>query len=227
MTGLYFLLPTLMVILFSFLIVRAGSIALMMTGLEEKRARFQALSAFSGTGFTTREAESVINHPKRRRIISVLMVMGNAGIVAVIVTMTSSIVKTKGYLLSLDILLFVVGVYLIYKFATYKRFIRRWESFIEDRFVKSNIFEESATEDLLHLFEGYGLVRVSVDEQSPLNGSTLADHKLNIRGMLVLGVEREKSWIPVPQSDEVLHKDDRLVIYGPVDTMKATLSHIT
>jgi len=216
-----------MVILFSFLIVRAGSIALMMTGLEEKRARFQALSAFSGTGFTTREAESVINHPKRRRIISVLMVMGNAGIVAVIVTMTSSIVKTKGYLLSLDILLFVVGVYLIYKFATYKRFIRRWESFIEDRFVKSNIFEESATEDLLHLFEGYGLVRVSVDEQSPLNGSTLADHKLNIRGMLVLGVEREKSWIPVPQSDEVLHKDDRLVIYGPVDTMKATLSHIT
>jgi len=227
MTGLYFLLPTLMVILFSFLIVRAGSIALMMTGLEEKRVRFQALSAFSGTGFTTREAESVINHPKRRRIISVLMVMGNAGIVAVIVTMTSSIVKTKGYLLSLDILLFVVGVYLIYKFATYKRFIRRWESFIEDRFVKSNIFEESATEDLLHLFEGYGLVRVSVDEQSPLNGSTLADHKLNIRGMLVLGVEREKSWIPVPQSDEVLHKDDRLVIYGPVDTMKATLSHIT
>ncbi len=227
MAGLYFLLPTLMIILFSFLIVRAGSIALMMTGMDEKRARFQALSAFTGTGFTTHEAETVINHPKRRRIISVLMIMGNAGIVAVIVTLTSSIVKTKGYLLSLDIILFVVGIYLIYKFATYKKFIRRWESFIEDKFVKSNIFEETATEDLLHLFEGYGLVRVTVDEQSPLDGSTLADHKLNIRGILVLGVERGRSWIPVPQSDEVLHKDDRLVIYGPVDKMKAILSPIT
>jgi hypothetical protein len=227
MAGLYFLLPTLLIILFSFLIVRAGSIALMITGLEEKRARFQALSAFSGTGFTTREAESVINHPKRRRIISILMIMGNAGIVAVIVTMTSSIMKTKGYFLSLDIILFVVGIYLIYKFATHKKIIRRWESFIEDKFVKSNIFEESATEDLLHLFEGYGLVRVIVDEQSPLDGSTLADNKLNIRGILVLGVERGRSWIPVPHGDEVLHKDDRLVIYGPVDKMKSILSPIT
>jgi hypothetical protein len=227
MTGLYFLLPTLLIILFSFLIVRAGSIALMITGLDEKRARFQALSAFTGTGFTTHEAENVINHPKRRRIISVLMIMGNAGIVAVIVTLTSSIVKTKGYLLSLDIILFVVGMYLIYKFATYKKFIRRWESFIEDKFVKSNIFEETATEDLLHLFEGYGLVRVIVNEQSPLKGSTLADHKLNIRGILVLGVERGKTWIPVPHGDEVLREDDRLVIYGPVDKMKSILSPIT
>jgi len=227
MTGLYFLLPTLFIILLSFLIIRVGAVALMITGLEEQRARFQALSAFTGTGFTTHEAESVINHPKRRRIISILMIMGNVGIVAVIVTMTSSIVKTKGYFVSLDILLFVVGIYLIYKFATHKKIIRRWESFIEDKFVKSNIFEEAATEDLLHLFEGYGLVRVIVDEQSPLNGSNLADHKLNIEGILVLGVERGKIWIPVPRSDEVLHKDDRLVIYGPVDKMKSILSQIT
>lgn len=55
MTGIYFVLPTLLVVLTSFLIVRAAAIALMMTGMDEKRARFQALSAFTGTGFTTRE----------------------------------------------------------------------------------------------------------------------------------------------------------------------------
>ncbi|MGB3863736.1 MAG: hypothetical protein WA915_16785, partial [Candidatus Aminicenantaceae bacterium] len=69
MSGLYFLFPTLLVILISFLFVRAASIALMMTGLEKHKARFQALSAFSGTGFTTKEAEVVVNHPKRRNII--------------------------------------------------------------------------------------------------------------------------------------------------------------
>ncbi|MDI6886556.1 MAG: hypothetical protein QMD22_09525, partial [archaeon] len=63
MDGIYFLLPTLLVIFISFLVVRAAAIALMMTGMDEKRARFQALSAFTGTGFTTREAESVVNHP--------------------------------------------------------------------------------------------------------------------------------------------------------------------
>jgi len=35
------------VIFISFLIVRAAAIALMMTGLDEKRAKFDALSAFS------------------------------------------------------------------------------------------------------------------------------------------------------------------------------------
>ena len=61
MSSLYFLFPTLLAILISFLFVRAASIAFMMTGLDKNKARFQALSAFSGTGFTTKEAESIVN----------------------------------------------------------------------------------------------------------------------------------------------------------------------
>ncbi|MCK4262353.1 hypothetical protein KAX00_04525, partial [bacterium] len=78
MSGLYFLLPALLAIFLLFLIVRAAAIALMMTGMDEKRARFQALSAFSGTGFTTKEAESIVNHPIRRKIVTWLMILGNA-----------------------------------------------------------------------------------------------------------------------------------------------------
>ncbi|MCI2426715.1 hypothetical protein LM597_04835 [Candidatus Acetothermia bacterium] len=43
---MYFLLPTLLVVLAFLLVIRAAAIGLMMTGLDEKRARFQALSAF-------------------------------------------------------------------------------------------------------------------------------------------------------------------------------------
>jgi Trk-type K+ transport system membrane component len=92
--GIYLILPTLMIILFFFLIVRAGAIALMMTGMDQRRARFQALSLFSGTGFTTREAETIVNHPQRRQIATWLMILGNAGIVTVIVTATSSLVTS-------------------------------------------------------------------------------------------------------------------------------------
>jgi len=69
MHDLYFLVPTLLVIFVSFLIVKAAAVALMMSGMDSKRALFQALSAFSGTGFTTKEAEFVMNHPTRRRVI--------------------------------------------------------------------------------------------------------------------------------------------------------------
>jgi len=102
-------MSTLLVIFVSFLIVRAAAIASMMMGLDEKRTRFQALSAFTGIGFTTREAESIVNHPLRRRIISWLMVLGNAGIVTVIITATSSLVTSKGFQLSLNALILLVG----------------------------------------------------------------------------------------------------------------------
>ena len=84
--GLYLLIPTFVVILVSILIVRAGAVALRLTGLDPKTANFQALSAFTRAGFTTRESELVVNHPRRRTIVTWLIVLGNAGIVAVIVT---------------------------------------------------------------------------------------------------------------------------------------------
>jgi len=220
MTGMYFLLPTLLVIFVSFLIVRAAAIALMMTGMDEKRAKFQALSAFSGTGFTTKEAEYVINHPKRRRIITWLMILGNAGIVTVIVTATSSLVRSGGYQLPMYILLLAVGIFIIYRIVTNRGFIRRWEGFIEDKFVQSRTFEEDVTEDLLHFIEGYGLVRIIVAEDSPLAGSSLAEHKLTERDILVLGIERGKNWIPIPKATEIIEDGDKVVAYGALKVLK-------
>jgi hypothetical protein len=220
MTGMYFLLPTLLVIFVSFLVVRAAAIALMMTGMDEKRAKFQALSAFSGTGFTTKEAEYVINHPKRRRIITWLMILGNAGIVTVIVTATSSLVRSGGYQLPMYILLLAAGIFIIYRIVTNRGFIRRWEGFIEDKFVQSRTFEEDVTEDLLHFIEGYGLVRILVAEDSPLAGSSLAEHKLTERDMLVLGIERGKNWIPIPKATEIIEDGDKVVAYGALKVLK-------
>jgi len=220
MGGIYFLFPTLLVILVSFLIIRAAAIALMMTGMDEKRAKFQALSAFSGTGFTTKEAESVINNPKRRRIITWLMILGNAGIVAVIVTTTSSLVTSKGYQLSLNVMILLGGIFLIYKIVTHKGFIRRWESFIEDKFVQSHVFEEGVTEDLLHLIEGYGLVRVMITDKSPIIGSSIAEQKLTEKEILVLGIERGKNWIPIPKPKETIQDGDKVVVYGSLNVLK-------
>jgi hypothetical protein len=223
MSGIYFILPTLFVIFISFLIVRAGAIALMMTGLDENRAKFQSLSAFSGTGFTTREAERVVNNPKRRRIIVWLMVLGNIGIVTVIVTATTSLATSKGYHIPVNILVLLVGIYLIYRIASHRGFIRKWETFIEEKLIKSRTFEEDMTEDLLHLIEGNGLVRAIVKANSPFVGKTFADCKLTQKGLLVLGVERGKNWLPIPKANEKIKQGDRLVIYGPLDVLKTLL----
>ncbi len=223
MGGLYFLLPTLLVVFVSFLIVKAATIALMMTGMDGRKAQFQALSAFSGTGFTTKEAESVVNHEVRRKIMTWLMILGNAGVVTVIVTATSSLVVSKGLQLPINIMLLMAGLYIIYKIATRRGFVRRWESFIESKLIKTSAFEEGPTEDLLHLLEGHVLVRVIVKPGSSLAGSTLQDSHLTEQGLIVLGIEREGRWMSIPRATEVIREGDRLVVYGSPNILKVLL----
>ncbi len=220
MSSLYFLFPTLLAILVSFLFVRGAAIALMMTGLEKKKARFQALSAFSGTGFTTKEAELVINHPVRRKIMTWLMIMGNAGVATVIVTATSSFATSSGFQLPINVIILILGIFLIYKIMTARKIMKKWENFIERKLIKSPAFEEASTEDLLHFLEGYGVVKKIISEDSSLVGSSISESGLSEKGALVLGIERGKSWIPIPKAHERIETDDRLIVYGPNDVLK-------
>lgn len=52
------------ILLVSLAIVRVAEVMLELTGISKDSARFQARSAFTGTGFTTHEAEMLIKHQK-------------------------------------------------------------------------------------------------------------------------------------------------------------------
>jgi len=224
MTGLYFLLPTLFAIFISFLIVRAGAIALMMTGVDRPKAVFQALSAFTGTGFTTREAETVVNNPLRRKIIGILMILGNAGIVAVIISATSSVVTSKGYELPIHFILFLIGIFLIYRIGKSRGFVQKWESFIQRKLVRIPAFEEEDAEDILHFLEGYGLIKKTVGKDSQLIDVLLAEWKFRSQDVIILGIERGKKWLPIPSKHhERVQEGDKLVLYGNLKSLREIL----
>ena len=109
-----FLLAAIVLIIMA--IVKLGSVAFQLTGMEPKMAMFQSLSAFTNTGFTTSAAESVVQHRTRRMIATVLMIIGYIGIVGVIVTMIRSFAVEPGsWLPTLRRLVFVLlGIYAIY-----------------------------------------------------------------------------------------------------------------
>ena len=97
----------------SIFVIRIAAVALRLTGLSEASARFQALSAFSGTGFTTSEAETIVNYPIRRRIVSFLMVLGNIGLVSVFTTVVVSMINTEGEPIAVTLQLAWIGAGLI------------------------------------------------------------------------------------------------------------------
>jgi hypothetical protein len=223
MGGLYLLLPTLLVIVLSYLVVRGAAIALMMTGMEEQRARFQSLSAFTGTGFTTREAEIVVNNPMRRRIVTWLMILGNAGIVTVIVSATSSLITSEGFYLPIGIGILIVALLLFYWLARRGGIARRWERFIENRLLRSSAFAGSTTENLFLIKETHGLVRYIVTADSQFVGRPLPEQTLQEGGSLIMGIERGKELMHLPSGSEVLEVGDRVILYGPIESVHRLL----
>ncbi|PSQ73703.1 MAG: hypothetical protein BRD26_00250, partial [Bacteroidetes bacterium QH_1_64_81] len=88
------LLILLFVVAVSVLVARIATRAFVLTGLSKKTARFQARSIITGTGFTTDEADHIVNYPVRRRIALVLMLIGNAGLVTAVSTIILSFTST-------------------------------------------------------------------------------------------------------------------------------------
>lgn len=220
MGGFYHLVPTLVAVIVALLIIRVGALALMMTGMSFETAKFQALSAFSGTGFTTRESERVVNNARRRKIISWLMVFGNAGIVTVIVTASSSFTKMERLETGINLLVLIGGLLLFLAVTRFKPLVRRWESFVEGRLRRLSIFEEdTSVDELLHLTEGYGVVRIRLEHHSALIGKTLGEVNSSLDHSFVLGIERDKDWIPTPRLSRKLMAEDYLVIYGHLDNI--------
>ena len=221
--GLYLLIPTFVVVMVSILIVRAGAIALRMTGLDEKTANFQALSAFTRAGFTTKESESVVSHPQRRNIVSWLIILGNAGIAAVIVTGTSSLATSTDYRLVIDIVVLGVGMFLIYRLAQHTTLTQKWERLIENKLVRGRFFASVSVEHLLHLPGGHGVARIAITENSQLIGSRIDHSRLPQTDFVVLGIEREGEWIPAERYGETLDAGDTIILYGKLNDVDATL----
>ena len=221
MSSVYYLVPSLITIAVSLLIVRAAAIALMMTGMSYNTANFQALSAFTGTGFTTQEAERVVNNARRRKIISRLMILGNAGIVTVIVTTTSSFATAKGGEIGINALVLLAGLGVILVAARHAPFRRRWEEFARSKLTLLRIFDNATqVDELLDFTNDFGVLRVQLPEGSPLIGRTVAEAGMGLEHAVALGIERGEAWLPLPPSMTGLMEDDFLVIYGKLKELK-------
>jgi hypothetical protein len=203
----------------SYLIVRIGAIALEMTGMERSRSRFQALSAFSGTGFTTREAELVVNHPRRRKIVMYLMILGNAGIVSVIATFVLSL-RPSGFRPSLNLLIIVGSLLVLSRIASYQKFAKKLTTKIRETLREKLHFEKVLVQELLQQSDGYGVASILVGKKSKFVGLTLAESGFREKDLMVLSIERDEEVIAVPKAQNKIRLGDRLICYGKLENLQ-------
>lgn len=148
----------------SILVCRIAEIALALTGLSRESARFQARSAFSGVGYTTHEAESIVNHPVRRRIAMMLMMVGNIGLATVAASVMVSFMDTKA---SEDWVLNVtaicgglIGLILLSRSAWIERRLNRLITWALRTFTDLDVRDYVA---VLNLEDGYAVTEMRID----------------------------------------------------------------
>jgi K+/H+ antiporter YhaU regulatory subunit KhtT len=197
----------------SLIITRVGTAALVHTGLSREVAKFQARSAFFGVGFTTSEAESVVNHPVRRRIVLWLVVAGNAGIVTVLASVILSVTRSHG-VSAAEIAFLAAGLALL---ALLSR-SRLLERVIDRALARWTDLDVRDYADLLELTGDFAVAELKVEEGDWLAEEPLRDLHLRDEGIVVLGITRTNgNWLGAPDGDTVVHAGDTLVVYGRDD----------
>jgi len=177
----------------------------------------------TGSGFTTDESEKVVSHPVRRKIILMLMLVGNAGLVTAISTLMLTFIKPdKTQSLLLSILILSIGLTLIWWLAQ-SQWIDKYLSKIIDRALKR--FTTIDVRDyaaVLHLSGDYQITELLVKKEDWLANQTLRTLKLAHEGIFVLGIRREKgNYIGTPRGDTDIHPGDTLTMYGKSSAFEA------
>jgi hypothetical protein len=210
------MISLLVVITLSILITRVATVALTHTGLSKEVSRFQARSAFSGVGYTTRESEQVVNHPVRRRILLLLMLMGNAGIVTAVSSLILAFIQigTTGSLFY-RILVLGGGLVALWSLSA-SRFVDRHLSHVISLALKRYTrLEVQDYASLLHVAGEYRVTEMLVDQEDWLSGHTLLELRLRDEGVLVLGITREDGrYIGAPEGTTKILANDTLILYG-------------
>ena len=214
-------IPLIIIIFIFFFIVRVATVILKLTGMDERTARFQAISAFTGTGFTTKEAETILEQEVRRKTITVLMILGRVGIVSIIGGLFLSFGKDN---LRADLCktAIILGfIFVLYLITASRPFSRALTMFIEKGIIAGGIVKQSTLEELFTLPKGYGIAQLTITGDSEEKGLTLAKAGFIKKDILVLAIERKSRHISFPRAEDAIKEGDKLLCYGLLDSIKS------
>jgi len=201
------------------LMIEVFSIVFKMTGLELSKSRFQIISILTHTGFTTRESELVVQHPLRRRIASLLMIVSYVAQASLITLLLDMFyINSEGLVSTLIIigatLLFIIIV------SRNKYFTGRFDRLTEKLIGKSmKKTDGSHVDQILNLSPNFSIYEFVLDASSPMCNKTLRQARLKDSFIQVLKIDKGHKVIDFPTADTVLTEGDRMVVYGRIDSI--------
>jgi hypothetical protein len=210
------------VLALSLLIARIATVALTLTGVSREVARFQARSALTGTGYTTTEAETIVGHPVRRRIVMYLMILRNAGLVTAISSFIFSFTGAEDTAEGAKRAVMIgSGIGVLWLLSLSQPLDRSLSAAIRWALNRWTEIEARDYVRLLDLSGDYAVREMQIGPNDWLVGKTLGQCRLPDEGVLVLGIRRRNGrYLGAPVSNTVFQQNDLLILYGSRDAIE-------
>lgn len=210
----------LILVALSLVVTRVATLILVATGMSRTVARFQARSALTGAGFTTSESEQIVGHPLRRRVVMMLMLIGNVGIVASAGTLILGFNHGGAGTNGITAGELVVGLFALVYLSRSRWVDRRLTRVILKGLRRYTTLLRRDVDSLVELADEYAVCEVFVREGDWLAGRSLADANLEAEGLRVLGLKvAGEDYRSLPPPEVVVPANGTLVLYGHLDTV--------
>lgn len=211
-----------LIVSLSALITKIATIALIHTGLSTDIAKFQARSAYTGTGYSTSESEKLMSHPVRRRIVYNLMIIGNAGIVTVMSSLILTFLLPETLASKLYGLLIVVVGMSIVLWAIRSKWVDKGLSILISRMLtRYTDIEVQDYAAILHLKDDFKISEKKIDEKDWMANKNLKQLQLRREGLIILGIDRDGNYLGSPNGVAIILPGDVITVYGKASVIKS------
>ncbi|MEO1856388.1 MAG: TrkA C-terminal domain-containing protein [Rubritalea sp.] len=225
------LLALLIIVIVSLLVVRVGTNALVLTGMSQEAAKFQAASAFFGVGFTTSEAEMVMRHSVRRGVVLKLIIAGNVGLTSALATLIVTFVTNDnseggGHLM--QVIATVFGIASV-AFLLNLKIVKKPVDALMIHYLKSSgVVRAMDYELLLKVEEGFSVSEVTISPGHPWCGKKLMESRPSDNGVVVLNVRHaDGGFTGAPDKDFLMKSGDELMIYGADASVRKVANNLS
>jgi len=209
------------VLIILWLIIEVVSIILKSTGMDLYKARFQAISIITHTGFTTRESELITQHQTRRKIASFLMIISYLAQGTLISVFINIMIQDTNTLLNVGVVVLILLIFIFlltrtkYLSSRINLFV---EKIIEKRILKAT--KKNPMSQVMKISPEFGIFEIIIDENGGLSGKSLMEANLKEDYIQVLKVDKGNETYDFPKSSLKLAVGDKLVVYGKIKSIK-------
>ncbi|MBK5461686.1 hypothetical protein JFU24_20025 [Peribacillus sp. TH27] len=203
------------------LVIEISVTLLKLTGLKNTVARFQVISMLTGTGFTTDESKSIIDHPVRRKI-SMFLILFGAFSLAVIISSISTLLTDDLRLMELSI---IIGILTILTITVKTPFINnRLSNKMQSEMHNHYELWEHPIEEVLFLENEDVVMQIDINEDSEFIDVITFDIVSRGVDINILYIESGEAKIRKELNEHKIKLGDNLFLYGNKNEIEETFS---